>query len=76
MALAQLLRDEGRFIGRQEGMQQGMQQGEVTMLLRLLESRFGDVSDKIRTHIQNTDTETLLIWSERLLVVVNIFTEL
>ncbi len=62
MRLAESLRQEGRQKGRQEG----RQEGEAAMLLRMLEKRYGTVSDSIRMRIQSADNETLLIWSERL----------
>ena len=36
------------------------------MLIRLLEKRFGTVSEPIRARIKAADAETLLTWSERL----------
>ena len=70
MGLAQILRQEGRqegrHEGRREGIQQGMQEGEAAMLIRLLEKRFGTVSEPIRAQIKAADAETLLAWSERL----------
>ena len=54
MGLTQILRQEG------------MQEGEAAMLLRLLEKRFGTVSEPVRARIKDADAETLLAWSERL----------
>ncbi len=54
MGLAQILRQEGR------------QEGEATMLLGLLEQRFGSVSESFRARILAADSQTLRMWSERL----------
>ncbi len=53
--------------GMQKGMQQGMQKGEATLLLRLMERRFGSVDEAMRHSLQTADAETLLLWSDRLL---------
>jgi len=50
----------------------GEQRGEAAMLLRLLERRFGAVSDQQRERIQNTDADTLLAWSDRILTAADI----
>lgn len=72
MGLVQTLREEGRFIGVQQGMQQGRQQGEATILLRLLEKRFGTINETVRRKIESADAETLLTWSDRLLMAENV----
>ena len=54
--------------GLQQGLQQGERRGEATMLLRLLERKFGPPSAPVRDRITQADAETLLKWSERLLV--------
>jgi Putative transposase, YhgA-like/Domain of unknown function (DUF4351) len=55
--------EEGLLRGRQEG----RQEGEAAMLLRLLERRFGAVSETFRSRVLAADPETLLGWGERLL---------
>ncbi len=60
--------EEGWQEGRQEGLQQGLQQGEAELLLRLLERRFGPVDETVRTRVRSADSQTLLIWGERILV--------
>ena len=57
------------FIDRyiEQGMQQGMQQGEAAVLLRLIERRFGPLSDDVRRRVTRADPNTLLHWSERIL---------
>ena len=44
-----------------------MLQGEATMLLRLLEKRFGAIPKALQNRIQQADSDTLLQWSERVL---------
>ena len=53
--------------GMRQGMQQGMQQGESTMLFRLLERKFGQVSKKVKRKIEAADSDTLLEWGEKIL---------
>lgn len=50
------------------GMQQGMQQGEMLMLLRLLALKFGVISEIVRERILAADGQSLLHWSERILI--------
>lgn len=50
-----------------QGVQQGMQQGERDLLLRQLDRRFaGQVTEAHRTRIRGADSETLLLWGERI----------
>jgi hypothetical protein len=53
------LREEGRLLGLKEG--------EATLLLQLLEHKFGRVDAKTRKRVQGADTERLLDWSKRVL---------
>lgn len=53
--------------GMAKGLQQGLQQGEASMLLRLMERRFGSLDEAIRQKLQSADAETLLRWGDRLL---------
>lgn len=57
-----------RFIaqGIEQGLQKGRQQGEAAILLRLLESRFGPLSDQVRSRVNGADGATILQWSERI----------
>ena len=48
-------------------MEQGHQQGEATILLRLMERKFGTVPENLRERIEKADAQTLLDWSERIL---------
>jgi len=49
----------------QIGEQRGKQIGEATMLLRLLEHKFGTVSDQQRRRVLAADADTLLDWLDR-----------
>jgi len=50
-----------------QGLEQGMQQGEAAILIRLMERKFGTLTDRHRERIETADTDTLLTWSERIL---------
>ena len=52
--------------GLEEEMQQGMQQGEASLLLRMIEQKFGSQPEIRREQIRNADVETLDKWSELL----------
>jgi predicted transposase YdaD len=60
-------KEEGLQQGRQEGRQEGIQLGEAAVLLRLIEIKFGPLSESERQKIQAADINTLLQWSERIL---------
>lgn len=57
------------FIDRyiEQGVEKGRQQGGATVLLHLIERKFGPPSESVRTRIASADPETLLAWSERIL---------
>ena len=59
--------EQGMEQGMQEGVQQGVKQGETQMLLRLLRLKFGALPDAVCTRINAADSETLLVWSDRVL---------
>ena len=58
-----------RFIqqGVQQGVRQGVRQGELTVLLRLLNRKFGELPQEVRDRVESADDKTLLEWSERVL---------
>lgn len=58
---------KGMEKGIEKGMEQGIVKGESAMLLRLLERRFGPLSEPVRQRVAGADAETLLAWGERLL---------
>ncbi|MGH8475077.1 MAG: Rpn family recombination-promoting nuclease/putative transposase [Methylococcales bacterium] len=58
---------EGRVEGCVEGRVEGRVEGEASLLLRLLERRFGALPEAVRQRVAAADAETLLIWGERVL---------
>jgi predicted transposase YdaD len=58
---------EAFVAGHEDGMQQGMQQGEVTILLKLLERRFGSLPQWAREQLEKADSEALEAMGLRLL---------
>ena len=54
-------------IGFKKGKQHGMQQGESTMLVRLMERKFGQVNEEVKQKIEAADSDTLLEWGEKIL---------
>ncbi|EXJ14076.1 DUF4351 domain-containing protein [Imhoffiella purpurea] len=61
-------RQAGRQEGRREGRREGRQEGEAAMLSRLLQLKFGELPPQVLTRIGAADVETLLVWSERVLI--------
>ena len=59
--------EQGIEQGIDQGIQQGRQEGEASLLLRLMERRFGSVDESTRHRLQTADAETLLRWGDRLL---------
>jgi hypothetical protein len=49
------------------GIKHGIKQGEETVLLHLLQRKFKNVPDVHRQKIEQANTETLLLWSVRIL---------
>jgi flagellar biosynthesis/type III secretory pathway protein FliH len=69
-------REQGLREGRQEGLQEGLETGqkksEILILMRLLERKFGPLSEQHRRRLEEADANTLLDWSERVLTVDSI----
>ncbi|MFM6203020.1 MAG: Rpn family recombination-promoting nuclease/putative transposase, partial [Dolichospermum sp.] len=73
--LYQELREEATEIGMQQGLQQGLQQGiqrgkqegEVTLILRLLSKKFGEVPSQLKMQIEKLSLEQLEDLTEVLL---------
>jgi len=59
--------EEGLQEGLQKGRQEGLQEGKMDLLLRLLEWRFGAVSETISARVKQADSPTLELWSKRML---------
>jgi len=53
--------------GLQQGRQEGRQEGEARTLLRLLERRFGPVSELMRARVSAADLASLDQWLDRVL---------
>ncbi len=53
--------------GFNKGRQEGRQEGEASLLLRLLERRFGSIDESIQDRLQAADADTLMNWADRLL---------
>ena len=53
--------------GHLEGRMEGQVEGEATLLMRILERRFGPLSIDVKQRIASTDAETLLIYGDRVL---------
>jgi predicted transposase YdaD len=51
----------------QQGMQQGKQEGEVTLILRLLSKKFGEVPSQLKMEIEKLSLEQLEDLTEVLL---------
>jgi hypothetical protein len=52
---------------KSQGRQEGRQEGEATMLLRLLERRFGALSASVTERVRSADTALLEEWGMRIL---------
>ena len=57
----------GREQGLEQGREEGIRRGEATLLLRLIELRFGAADQDVIRRIHEADSETLLHWSDRIL---------
>ena len=60
-------RQEGRREGRQEGRQEGRREGGASLLLRLLERKFGTLAPPVRERVESADARQVLDWGERVL---------
>jgi hypothetical protein len=63
----QRVREESAREGELRGEQRGKQRGEALVLLRQMRLKFGDVPEDVQRRIEQTDADTLLTWSERIL---------
>jgi hypothetical protein len=59
---------EGHKAGHKEGHKAGRQEGEAAMLLRQIARKFGPPTETVRERIELADSETLLEWSDRILI--------
>ena len=56
------VREEGRAEGREEG-----RQGQATLVLQLIEKRFGPQTSEIKEHVLNATLDDLITWANRIL---------
>jgi flagellar biosynthesis/type III secretory pathway protein FliH len=72
MTIAEQWKNEGVQQGVQQGIQQGVQRGEAAMLMRLIHRRFGDIPRPLAQQITKADSETLLLWGDKVLEAANL----
>jgi len=60
-------RKEGKREGKREGKLEGFLEAEGLVLLRLLQNKFGELSENTRKQIEAADSDTLLQWLDRVL---------
>ena len=58
--------------GLDHGREEGRKEGEATVLLRLIELKFGPPDAAVRKRVESADAETLLRWSERILTAASL----
>ena len=59
--------EKGLKQGREQGKQIGYRDGEADLLLWLIEKKFGAAAGNMRQRIEAADSDTLRLWSERIL---------
>lgn len=59
--------EEGIEQGIQIGEDRGRTEGRATMLIRLLQLKFGDLPDDVRQHLEHASEAELDTWAERIL---------
>ena len=71
MTIAQRLASEGRREGLEQGLEQGLErgraEGQATLILMLLEQRFGPIPADVVDRVRSADTAELTVWSKSLL---------
>ena len=60
-------RQEGLEEGREEGLQEGLKRAQLTILVRLIESKFGPLSAADRQRLESASNEQRDIWALKLL---------
>jgi predicted transposase YdaD len=66
--LMQKGREEGREAGREEGREEGRAQGQVTLLVKQLTRKFGELPAEYRARLETATSDLLECYAERLLV--------
>jgi predicted transposase YdaD len=59
--------EKGLLLGRLEGEQSGIAKGEAYALRRLLQKRFGPLSDDVLARLQAASIDELELWLDRAL---------
>ena len=67
MTIAQRLASQGRMEGLEQGLEQGRAEGQATLILMLLEQRFGPIPADVVDRVRSADTAELTAWSKSLL---------
>jgi hypothetical protein len=60
--------EEWKREGLEQGIERGQLRGEANLLLRLLERKFGGVSDELEARVRRAGFDELHLWGERVLV--------
>lgn len=53
--------------GSSQGRQQGLREGQASILLWLLELRFGEVPEAVKERVKAADLDEIRLWCERVL---------
>ena len=64
--------EEWKRQGLEEGRQEGRQEGESLLLQRLLTLKFGALDEPARARLAAADSETLLVWGDRVLTAASL----
>jgi predicted transposase YdaD len=68
MTVAEELMQKGREAGRAEGREAGRAEGQITLLVKLLTRKFGELPGEYRARLEAATSELLEHYAERLLV--------
>ena len=63
---------KGKKIGIRKGEEIGIRKGELAVLRRLLERKFGTLSDEAIERLERADVDLLLEWSDRVLTATSL----
>jgi len=59
--------EEWKAEGKAEGKIEGQRQGQIRTLSRLIERRFGALSDALRVRLESADLVVLDLWTDRVI---------
>ncbi len=60
-------KQKGIIEGKIEGIEIGVVKGEIKLLMRLLERRFGSLSNDLKDRVTKADADTVELWGDRVL---------